>query len=55
MEELGKFNLKVSVIPNGLEKYVSFTISNKLSSINSLQFSSSSLNSLVKNFSKDDF
>ena len=26
MQELGKFNLKISVIPNGLEKYMSFTI-----------------------------
>ena len=29
MQELGKFNLKINVIPNGLEKYVSFTINNK--------------------------
>ena len=25
MQELGKFNLKINVIPNGLEKYMSFT------------------------------
>ena len=31
MQELGKFNLKISVIPIGLEKYISFTISDKLS------------------------
>ena len=29
MQELGKFNLKISVIPNGLEKYMSFTFNNK--------------------------
>ena len=29
MQELGKFNLKRSVIPNGLEKYMIFTINNK--------------------------
>ena len=29
MQELGKFNLKISVIPNGLEKYMSFTVNNK--------------------------
>ena len=29
MQELRKFNLKISVIPNGLEKYMSFTINNK--------------------------
>ena len=55
MQELGKFNLKVSVIPNGLEKYMSFTINKKLSFIDSFQFLSSSLDSLVKNLNKDDF
>ena len=28
VQELGKFNLKVSVIPNGLEKYINFTTNN---------------------------
>ena len=34
---------------------MSFTINNKLSFIDSFQFLSSSLNSLVKNLSKDNF
>ena len=55
MQELGKFNLKISVISNGLEKYMSFTINNKLSFIDSFQFLSSSLDSLVKNLGNDDF
>ena len=55
MQELGKFNLKINVIPNGLEKFMSFTISNKLSFIDSFQFLSSSLDSLVKNLKKIDF
>ena len=55
MQELGKFNLKLNVISNGLEKYMSFSISNKLSFINNLQFLSSSLDGLVKNLAKDDF
>ena len=55
MKELGKFNLKKNVIPNGLEKYMSFSINNKLSFIDSFQFLSSSLYSLVKNLAKDDF
>ena len=38
MQELGKFNLKVNFTPNGLEKYISFTINNKLSFIDSFQF-----------------
>ena len=29
MQELRKFNLKINVIPNGLEKYTSFTINKK--------------------------
>ena len=55
MQELGKFNLKINVIPNGLEKYMSFTINNKLSFIDSFQSLTSSLDSLVKNLNKDDF
>ena len=41
-----------------MEKYIfsiSFSINNKLSFIDSFQFLSSSLNSLVKNLVKDDF
>ena len=55
MHELGKLNLKISVAPNGLEKYMSRTINNKLSFIDNFQFLSSSLDSLVKNVKKDDF
>ena len=38
MQKLGKFNLKIYVITNGLEKYVTFTINNKLRFVNSFQF-----------------
>ena len=55
MQELGKFNLKINVAPNGSEKYMSFTMYDKLSFIDSFQFLSSSLDSLVKNLSQDDF
>ena len=55
MQELGKFNVKVNVIPNTLETYMSFTINNKLSFIDIIQFLSSSFNSLVKNLNKDNF
>ena len=48
VQELGKFNIKISVMPNGL-------VHNKLSFIDSFQFLSSSLDSIVKNLSKDDF
>ena len=55
MQELGKFNLKISFIPNGLETYISLTVNKKLSFINSFQFLSSSLDSLVKILNNDDF
>ena len=52
MQELGKFNLKINVIPNGLKIYMSFSVNNKLSFIDSFQFPSSSLDILVKNLGK---
>ena len=55
MQEIGKFDLKVNVIPNGLEKYMAFTINKNLVFIDSMQFMNSSLDSLVKNFSGNDF
>ena len=42
------------VIPNGLEKYMSFNIKYKLTFIASFKLLSSSSGSLVKNLSKDD-
>ena len=55
MQELGKFNLKINVIPNGLEKYTSFSINNKLIFFDSFQFLRFSLDSSVKNLDKSDF
>ena len=55
MQELGKFNLEINVIPDGLGKYMSFTINNKLGFIDSFPFLGSSLYSLVKNLCKNDF
>ena len=43
MQELGKLNLKINAIPNGLEKDKSFTVNNKLSFIESFQFLRSSI------------
>ena len=51
-KELSKFNLKISVIPKGLEKYMGFTINRN---IDSMQFMNSSLDSLVKNLVDRDF
>ena len=52
---MGKFDVKVNVIPNGLEKYMDFTINKSLVFIDSMQFMNSSLDSLVKNLSDNDF
>ena len=41
MQKIGKFNVKVNVIPNGLEKYMAFTINYNLVFIGSMQFMNS--------------
>ena len=55
MQELGKFNLKINVIPYGLEKYRSFSVNEKLRFIDGFQFLRFSLDSLVQNLSNDGF
>ena len=54
MQELGKLNFKMNIIPNWLGKYISFNINNKLTFIDSFQILNSTLDSLVTNLSKDD-
>ena len=54
-KELSKFEYKVSVIPNGLEKCMSFTLNNNIVFIDSMLFLNSSLDKLVKNLSSEDF
>ena len=49
MQKLGKFNVKINVIPNRLKKYMSFNINHKLVFIDNFQFLSSLLDRLVKN------
>ena len=41
MQEIGKFDTKVNVIPSGLEKYMAFTINNNLVFIGGMQFMNS--------------
>ena len=55
MQKIGKFDVNISVIPNGLEKYMAFTINRNLVFIDSMQFINSSLDALVKNLSDNDF
>ena len=54
MPEIGNFDVKVSIILNELEKYMSFTINKNLVLIDIMQFMNSSLDSLVKNLSDND-
>ena len=53
--EQHKFNLKVDVIPNQLEKYMAFFLGKDLVFIDSMQFVNSSLDKLVKNLSDENF
>ena len=55
MQEIGKFDVKVNVILNGIEKYMGFTINNNLLFVDSMQFVNSSLHALVKNLSDNEF
>ena len=49
MQEIGKFDVKISVIPNGSEKYMAFTMNKNLVFIDSMQFMNYSLDTLAKN------
>ena len=54
MQELDRFNFKINVIPNGLEKCMSFNINNQLVFIvKFLELLSSLLDSLFRNLSND--
>ena len=55
MQENGKFDVRISVIPNGLEKCMAFIINKNLVFINSMQIMNSGLDALVKNFSDNYF
>ena len=52
---LHKFDVKISVVPNGLEKYMAFFLGINLVFIDSMQFTDSSLDKLAKNLSDKDF
>ena len=47
--------MKIDVIPNRLEKYMTFFLNKNLVFIDSMQFMNSSLEKLVKNLSDYDF
>ena len=53
--ELDKFDVKIKVIPNGLEKYMAFFLNKNLVFIDSMQFMNSSLEKQFKNLSDNNF
>ena len=57
MQKLGKFDFKINVIQNGIDEYVRFCLYNSLVFIDSFQFLSSLLYSIVspQNLGKNDF
>ena len=55
IKEISKSDVKVIAIPNGLEKYMAFTITRNLIFIDRMQFMNSNLDSMVKNLSDNDF
>ena len=52
---VSKCDVKLSVMLNGLEKHMNFTINNNWVFIDSMQFINSSLNKLAKQLSDSDF
>ena len=55
MQEIGKFNKDINVIPNNMEKYMAFMIDRNLIFIDSFQFMKQSLSDLANNVQKDGF
>ena len=55
MSEDRRYLHHCNVTQTGLEKYMSFSLDDKLVFIDSFQFLGSSLESLVKNLAKNDF
>ena len=53
--ELKNFDVKIDVIPNGLEKYMAFILNKNSVFIDSMQLMNSSLEKLVKNLSDNYF
>ena len=55
IQKIVKFDVKVNVIPNGLEKYMGFIIDKNLVFIDNMQFVNSGLDALVKHLTDNDF
>ena len=54
-DEIDKFDVKIKVIPNGLEKYMAFFLNKIFMFIDRMQLMNSCLDKLVKNLPDKDF
>jgi len=54
LQQIGKFEKSINIIPNNMEKYLAFFLEKQLKFIDSYQFMNSSLEKLAKNFSLCD-
>ena len=55
MQEIGKFKLPINVIPNNMERYMSFMLGRQLIFLDSFQFMGTSLEKLVQNLPDNKF
>ena len=55
MQEIDRFDVVISVIPNRLEIYMAFAINKNLVFIDIMQCMKSSLDKLAKNLTDNDF
>ena len=54
-KELNNFSEDISVIPKGIDKYMSITANRHITFIDSLQFYNDSLDTLASNLNNEDF
>ena len=54
-KELNNFDVDISVIPKGIDKYMSIIVNRHITFIDSLQFCNSSLDDLASNLNDEDF
>ena len=54
-KELNNFNVDISVIPKGIDRYMSVIVNTHITFIDSLQFYNGSLDTLTSNLNNEDF
>ena len=54
-KELNNFDIDISVIPKGIDKYMSIIVNRHITFIDSVQFYNSSIDTLTSNLEDNDF